>query len=131
MGVEISARMGWIIMESIPVLFLTLILIIGNNKDFVVLFFWAIWTTHYVNRAWAWPNRAKLDQKLIPLSVVIFAIIFNTINCWLNGIWLFDPKSRIRVILVYGPRFLLGVSVFFLRMIINIKSDNILFFITR
>ena len=126
-GVEISARGGWIMMETIPVLFLTLILIIGNNKNLVVLFFWAIWTTHYVNRAWSWPNRAKLDQKLMPLSVAIFAIIFNTINCWLNGIWLFDLSHGYELAWFTDPRFLLGVSIFFLGMIINIKSDNILF----
>ena len=77
-GIEISAKNGWIIMESIPAVLLTVILALGHNRDVVVLFFWAIWTAHYVNRAWAWPNRAKLDQKLMPLSVVILAIIFNT-----------------------------------------------------
>ena len=126
-GVEISARKGWMIMESIPALFLTLILIIGNNRDFIVLFFWIIWTAHYVNRAWSWPNRAKLEQKLMPLSVVIFAIIFNTINCWLNGIWLFDLSHGYELSWFKNPRFVLGVSLFFLGMIINIKSDNILF----
>ena len=77
-GVEISAKKGWIIMESIPAVLLTVMLVLGHNRDFVVLFFWAIWTAHYVNRAWAWPNRARLDQKLMPLSVVILAVIFNT-----------------------------------------------------
>ena len=63
-GVEISAKKGWIIMESIPAVLLAVILVLGYNRDLVVLFFWAIWTAHYVNRAWAWPNRAKLEQKL-------------------------------------------------------------------
>ena len=126
-GVEISAKMGWIIMESIPALFLTIMLIFGDHRDLVVLFFWAIWTAHYVNRAWAWPNRAKLEQKLMPLSVVIIAIIFNTINCWLNGIWLFDLSDGYDASWFTDPRFLIGGGVFFLGMIINITSDNILF----
>ena len=126
-GVEISAKKGWIIMESIPAVLLTVMLVLGHNRDFVVLFFWAIWTAHYVNRAWAWPNRAKLEQKLMPLSVVILAVIFNTINCLLNGIWLFDLSGGYELSWVTDPRFIFGVVIFFFGMIINIKSDDILF----
>ena len=39
-GVEISARKGWIIMESIPALILTVFLIIGNNRNLIIIFFW-------------------------------------------------------------------------------------------
>ena len=126
-GVEISAKKGWIIMESIPAVLLTVILAIGHNRDLVVLFFWAIWTGHYVNRAWAWPNRAKLEQKLMPLSVVILAVIFNTVNCLINGIWLFDLSEGYGLSWLTDPRFIFGVVIFFLGMILNIKSDDILF----
>ena len=126
-GIEISAKNGWIIMESIPAVLLTVILALGHNRDVVVLFFWAIWTAHYVNRAWAWPNRAKLNQKLRPLSVVILAIIFNTINCLLNGIWLFDLSGGYGIYWLTDPRFIFGMGIFFCGMIINIKSDDILF----
>ena len=52
-GVEISARKGWMVMESIPAVLLTAFLFLGQNRDLVVIF-------------------------------------FNTINCFLNGIWLFE-----------------------------------------
>ena len=126
-GIEIAAKAGWILMESIPAVLLTLILILGDNREPIIIFFWAIWTAHYVNRAWAWPNRAKLNQKLIPLSVVILAMIFNTVNCWLNGNWLFDLSNGYGNSWFTDPRFILGTSIFFLGMIINIKSDDILF----
>ncbi len=126
-GVEISAKKGWIIMESIPAVLLTVMLVLGHNRDFMVLFFWAIWTAHYVNRAWAWPNRAKLDEKLMPLSVVILAVIFNTVNCLLNGIWLFDLSGGYELSWVTDPRFIFGGVIFFFGMILNIKSDDILF----
>lgn len=126
-GVEISAKKGWIIMESIPAVLLTVMLVLGHNRDFVILFFWAIWTAHYVNRAWAWPNRAKLEEKLMPLSVVILAVIFNTINCLLNGIWLFDLSGGYELSWVTDPRFIFGGVIFFFGMILNIKSDDILF----
>ena len=126
-GVEISAKKGWIIMESIPAVLLTVMLVLGHNRDLIVLFFWAIWTAHYVNRAWAWPNRAKLDRKLMPLSVVILAVIFNTVNCLINGIWLFDLSGGYELSWITDPRFIFGGVIFFFGMIINIKSDDILF----
>tara|TARA_B100002051_G_scaffold1419_1_gene1341 strand:- start:1221 stop:1985 length:765 start_codon:yes stop_codon:yes gene_type:complete len=126
-GVEMSARKGWMIMESIPALLLTVILFFGQYRDFVVLFFWAIWTAHYVHRAWAWPNRANLNQKLMPVSVILLAIFFNTINCLLNGIWLFELSGGYTLSWFQDPRFIVGISIFFLGMIINIKSDDILF----
>lgn len=126
-GIEISAKKGWIIMESIPAVLLTVILFLSHNRDLVVLFFWAIWTAHYVNRAWAWPNRARLYQKLMPLSVVILAVIFNTVNCLINGIWLFSLSGGYELSWMTDPRFIFGVALFFFGMIINIKSDEILF----
>ncbi len=126
-GIEISAKKGWIIMESIPAVLLTVILFLSHNRDLVVFFFWAIWTAHYVNRAWAWPNRARLYQKLMPLSVVILAVIFNTVNCLINGIWLFSLSGGYELSWMTDPRFIFGVVLFFFGMIINIKSDDILF----
>ena len=126
-GIEISAKKGWIIMESIPAVLLTVILFLSHNRDLVVFFFWAIWTAHYVNRAWAWPNRARLYQKLMPLSVVILAVIFNTVNCLINGIWLFSLSGGYELSWMTDPRFIFGVALFFFGMIINIKSDDILF----
>ncbi len=126
-GLEISAKKGWIIMESIPAVLLTVILFLSHNRDIVVFFFWAIWTAHYVNRAWAWPNRARLYQKLMPLSVVILAVIFNTVNCLINGIWLFSLSGGYELSWMTDPRFIFGVVLFFFGMIINIKSDDILF----
>ena len=126
-GPEISARMGWIIMESIPVFLLTGLLLSGNNKEIVVLIFWAIWTAHYINRAFFWPFRAQLNKKLMPISVVILAVFFNTVNCLINGIWLFQINNGYELTWLTDPRFIVGIGLFALGMIINIKSDNILF----
>ena len=61
------------------------------------------------------------------LSVVILAVIFNTVNCLLNGIWLFDLSGGYELSWVKDPRFIVGVVIFFFGMILNIKSDDILF----
>ena len=50
------------IMESILALLLTVILFLGQYRNCSSIF-WAIWTVHYVNRAWAWLNRANINQN--------------------------------------------------------------------
>jgi len=126
-GVRIPARVGWIIMETIPAVFLSVILILGSNREPVVLLFWAVWTAHYVNRAWAWPARARITGKMMPLSIVFMAVFYNGVNTWLNGMWLFELAPTYGTEWLADPRFIFGATIFFTGMIINIKSDDILF----
>lgn len=126
-GVRIPARIGWIIMETIPAVFLSVILILGSNREPVVLLFWAVWTAHYVNRAWAWPARARITGKMIPLSIVFMGVFYNGVNTWLNGMWLFELAPAYGTEWLADPRFIFGATIFFTGMIINIKSDDILF----
>jgi preprotein translocase subunit Sec61beta len=126
-GVRIPARIGWVLMETIPVVFLSVLLILGSNREPVVLLFWAAWTAHYINRAWAWPARARISGKMMPLSIVFMALFFNGVNTWLNGMWLFELTPNYGLEWLIDPRFIIGAIIFFTGMIINIKSDDILF----
>lgn len=126
-GARIPARVGWITMESIPAVFLSIMLLLGSNREPVVLLFWAAWTAHYVNRAWAWPVRARISGKMMPLSIVLMAVFFNGMNTWLNGMWLFELTSGYGTEWLMDPRFIIGAMIFFTGMIINIRSDDILF----
>ena len=126
-GAKISARSGWIIMESIPAILLSVFLYLGSNREPVILLFWAMWTAHYVNRAWAWPSRAKISGKKIPISIVIIALTFNSINTWLNGTWIFEMSPEYGNSWFFEPRFIIGFIIFISGMILNIRSDDILF----
>lgn len=114
-------------METVPAVFLSVTLLFGTNREPVVLLFWAAWTAHYVNRAWAWPARAKISGKMMPLSIVFMAIFFNGVNTWLNGMWLFELTPGYGIEWLLDPRFIIGSGIFFTGMIINIRSDDILF----
>ena len=126
-GVRISARTGWVLMETIPAVFLSVMLILGSNREPVIWLFWAAWTGHYINRAWDWPTRARISGKMMPLSIVFMGLFFNGVNTWLNGMWLFELAPNYGLEWLMDPRFIIGALIFFTGMIINIKSDNILF----
>jgi len=126
-GAKISARVGWIIMESIPVILFSVLLYFGSNREPIVILFWAMWTAHYINRAWAWPTRAKITGKTIPISIVIIASTFNSVNTWLNGNWIFEMSSQYDNSWFVEPQFIIGLIIFISGMILNIKSDDILF----
>ena len=63
----------------------------------------------------------------MPISVVVLAVIFNTVNCLLNGIWLFQINNGYGLTWLTDPRFIVGIGLFAIGMTININSDNILF----
>ncbi|MDA9661241.1 DUF1295 domain-containing protein [Gammaproteobacteria bacterium] len=84
-----------------------------------------IWLAHYLHRTFIWPFRAKFKGKEMTLSVMFMALTFNMINVTLQCIWIFmlgDYSDS----WISSPFFLIGLFMFILGMMINIKSDNIL-----
>ena len=61
----------------------------------------------------------------MPLIVILLALVFNAINVYLQGSWLFVfgeyPTSWLT-----SKSFVVGFLLFFIGMYINITSDNIL-----
>ena len=130
-GPRISSRLGWIIMESPCIVIMTLFFGFGVTKwlilDLAAIIFYLMWMTHYIHRSWVWPNRAQIKGKKIPLSIVFFAVIFNSINSWINAEWIFSLNHPYPSSWVYSTPFIFGLIIFLIGMTINIRSDNILF----
>lgn len=130
-GSRIPARLGWILMESPCILVMTVFFGIGaagwNLADPTGIIFYIMWITHYVHRSWVWPARAHIAGKKMPISIVLFAIGFNSINSWLNAEWIFSLHHPYPYEWLYSPQFIIGVILFITGMRINIKTDNMLF----
>ena len=64
----------------------------------------------------------------MPLFIVLSAISFNLVNAGLNGYYLAELASpdKYGTDWLYQPNFMAGITLFFLGMYINIKSDNVL-----
>ena len=76
-GRNISARAGWVIMES-PCVILMIIfgLIVRNDLDLVHEVFLMIWLTHYIHRTFIYPFVIDMTNPKMPISIAISAFLF-------------------------------------------------------
>jgi len=120
------SRLGWILMESPTVsLMLLFIIFFSGSLGIVEMTFALIWMVHYIHRGFIWPLRAKFKGKRMSLIVVLLGSIFNLVNVYIQGSWIFIYGSYEKEWLL-SPFFIVGLLVFLIGLYINIKSDNIL-----
>lgn len=128
-GISINNKWGWFIMELPSLLIMLYFLFWGSNSfhSYVWILF-VLWIIHYINRTFIFPLRIKPTPKKMPVFIVGNAILFNIMNAGLNGYFL----SELATIEQYNqhwltsPSFIVGITLFFCGMYINMKSDTIL-----
>ena len=126
-GPSMPYRLGWILMEIVsPLTFAAFFLTGDNEKTAPMWFIFALWTGHYFNRSILYPFRARMDGKQVPVAIVGSAIFFNLMNGGLNGYFLGSLARPLPTEIFTTPHFILGTTMFFAGMAINIQSDNIL-----
>ncbi len=125
-GPTIGNRLGWIIMELVSPIVFAFFFLSGQSANQVTWLFFILWMIHYFNRSLIFPLRIKTNGKKIPLLIVFSALFFNTINAFLNGYYLGRFSNQYALDWLYDPRFIIGMGLFVIGMIINIRSDNIL-----
>jgi protein-S-isoprenylcysteine O-methyltransferase Ste14 len=125
-GIEIPARLGWVVMESPCVILMAIYaLVVRDQLEIIHYIFLLIWMTHYVHRTFIYPFLIKLTNPKMPISIAFSAIFFNIINVSIQafGIFYFTQYSDNWA---SSPIFIIGLSVFLIGMYINIRSDYII-----
>lgn len=122
-GKLIDNKWGWFFMEMPALLIFPLMTILGpvekNLFDWVLV---GLWLTHYINRTLIYPFRLRTKGKKIPLVIVINALFFNAMNGFLNGYFVgFMGHDDPGLLSLHA---LLGLSLFFLGMYLNMGTDN-------
>ena len=95
------------------------------RAETVPLIFLFLWQTHYIYRAYVFPFKTRHSGKYMPVLVMLLAIIFNSLNAYINARWI-SHFGQYSMEWLTDPRFIIGVAVFFAGMYINRQSDNIL-----
>ena len=126
-GPAVRAKIGWLVMEF-PAFFMMILLFITGNRqtNFIAVIFLSMWTIHYFHRTFIYPSIMRSGNKNFPLLLVIFAILFNTINSFINGYYLFTLSPVYKLSWLTDPRFITGFILFSSGMFINLQSDRIL-----
>jgi 3-oxo-5-alpha-steroid 4-dehydrogenase 1 len=126
-GPWISARLGWVIMESFAVIVFILCFAFGNRKASVVpLLFLIMWLSHYGHRAYVYPLRMRAREKQMPVLIMLLALTYNIINGYLNGRYLFSFAPDYPFSWIKDPRFIAGILLFVAGFAINVHSDGVL-----
>ena len=124
-GPMIPSQLGWFVMEIIsPIMFAYFFLVGNTNKNWVMWVFFICWVGHYTNRSIIYPLRQKNPAKM-PLSIALFAFLFNVVNGFVNGYFLGSIQSY-PIDYLSNWNFILGIILFLIGMRINMQSDTIL-----
>jgi len=125
-GKNISARAGWVIMESPCVIIMSIYaFIVRDNLETLHIIFLSLWLLHYIHRSFIYPFVIDMTNPKMPISIAGSAFFFNIVNVNLQafGIYYFTEYSQDWV---NSDKFYIGLIVFFTGMYINIKSDYLI-----
>lgn len=125
-GAMLGSRLAWIIMETPSPLIMLLMFLTGSNGNITALIFLLMWEAHYIHRAFIFPFRRSNSPSNFPALILAFGIVFNFVNAYTNGRYLFHFAPEYLAGWLLDPRFISGFTIFAAGMIVNISSDSIL-----
>jgi protein-S-isoprenylcysteine O-methyltransferase Ste14 len=124
-GPVIPARWGWIVMESPAVVLMVALFAAGRNRgSLVAQVFLATWLAHYLRRTLVYPFRLPASARPLPLAIVAAAFLFQLVNVYLNGRWLFELAPPRPDSWLWDPRFVFGLLLFAAGTIVNVGADE-------
>jgi 3-oxo-5-alpha-steroid 4-dehydrogenase 1 len=129
-GPKINSTLGWVIMEApSPIVFAACYVLGERRGGAASVIFLLLWEAHYIYRAFIFPFRRRGGQKEMPLSIAASGFLFNSINGYLNGRYLFSfaPDYITSGAWMSDPRLYVGIALFVLGFSINHHADHILF----
>lgn len=129
-GFSLPEKRGRQIMESPAVIVIAACLFVGWDRgltpSFVSALLLLFWEVHYIYRTIIFPSRMREGKKQFPALLVLFAIIFNTFNGFVNGYHLFLGHARYDLAWLLDPRFIFGTIVFVAGFATHVNSDRLL-----
>ncbi len=127
-GMPINNKLGWVLME-LPVFIIMLVLWLKSSRvdNITCIVILVIFEIHYLNRSLVFPFLMRGKSKMA-LVIMLLGMLFNCINAIMQGGWLFykSPTDYYTIEWLTTPKFIIGTIIFFVGMVINIHSDNII-----
>jgi len=124
-GPAVNNRLGWVVMEAAAPLAFAVCFVLGSKTNTVTtLVFLGLWEAHYIHRAFIYPF--SLRSRGMPVTIVGFGLLFNAVNGYLNGRYIFSFSGGYGNQWLADPRFIIGVALFITGFIINRQADRIL-----
>lgn len=126
-GPQVKAYLGWLLMESPSFYVFAFVFFVSpSSSSAATVVFFALWEAHYVQRSLVYPFLIRGKQKTMPLVIVLMAIVFTSLNSYLNSRWLFKFSGGYGAAWLKNPRFIAGAALFLTGLVINLQSDFLL-----
>ena len=126
-GIRINPKIAWIIMEFPAVGVMIICFFTCDKKtNMVAVIFLLIWLLHYIQRTFIYPFIMRSKNKTFPILIILFSVLFNSLNGYLNGRNIFYFSPIYNADWLKDPRFIIGTIVFLAGLVINIYSDHLL-----
>lgn len=127
-GPTLPNRVGWVLMEAPSFIAMSLIWLLSERRwEPAPMVMCLLFLVHYFQRSFIFPFLMKGKSRM-PVLIMTLGIVFNLINTYLIGGWLFwvSPEGEYPVSWLYSPLFILGAVIFIAGMAINLNSDHII-----
>ncbi|MGD9315523.1 MAG: 3-oxo-5-alpha-steroid 4-dehydrogenase, partial [Anaerolineae bacterium] len=112
-GPTLDNRLGWIIMEAPAPLVFALCFLVGEYRGSLTAWvFLLMWEVHYLHRAFIYPLGLRDSGKRMPIIVAGIGFLFNALNGYLNGRYLYSFSGGYPNGWLADPRFIAGVILF-------------------
>jgi len=122
-GPRLPNRIAWVLME-LPALFvisaLVLLSPVGDQPQALIPL--CFWLFHYGYRTIVFPALMQPSDKTFPLLLVIFALLFNSLNGYNNATALIGAGATGNDL--FSPHFLIGALIFLLGFSIHFQADQ-------
>jgi protein-S-isoprenylcysteine O-methyltransferase Ste14 len=125
-GPTMPGHLGWLVMEAPAALVFAAGFGAGQHHNVTAWVFLALWELHYGYRAFVYPFTLREHGRRMPVMVAVMAVVFNTVNAWLNAWWLFDLSGGYPDSWLTDPRFLAGTALFLAGMTVTRSADETL-----
>lgn len=130
-GKNISARAGWVVMESPCVILMIVYAYIMSDQLLLVhTIFLALWLLHYIHRSFIYPFVIDMTNPKMPISIAASAFFFNIVNVNIQAIGIFYLAEYAQN-WIQGSVFYFGLLLFLVGMYINIRSDYLIVSLRR
>jgi 3-oxo-5-alpha-steroid 4-dehydrogenase 1 len=126
-GPTVGARAGWLLME-LPALAVIVVtaFIQRHGLSIGALVLLAFWQLHYVYRTLIFPFLIRERGKRFPLLLIVFAVIFNGMNGYANGVSLERVPSFLSGAWLSDLRIIAGLVIFMCGFVTHVWADGVL-----
>ncbi len=123
-GRMLPDRLGWALMELPAVAVFAACFAVGQRFSTAAIAFFALWQLHYLYRVLPFALVLRTRGRRLPVLVLVFGIVFNVVNAYLNGRWLFTLGPARPTAWLHDPRFVVGVVLFVLGFSAHVAADS-------